>query len=61
MNLPHSRAVGSPSAMTRSPASSAPERPADRQNPAADYLRIAMVEAPERTDEAIHRLSEVLS
>jgi aspartate/methionine/tyrosine aminotransferase len=35
--------------------------PADGRNPGADYLRIAMVEAPERTDEAIHRLSEVLS
>jgi aspartate/methionine/tyrosine aminotransferase len=34
---------------------------ADGRNPGADYIRIAMVEAPERTDDALTRLSEVLS
>jgi aspartate/methionine/tyrosine aminotransferase len=33
----------------------------DGRDPGADYIRIAMVEAPERTDEALTRLSEVLS
>jgi aspartate/methionine/tyrosine aminotransferase len=33
----------------------------DGANPGADYIRIALVEAPERTDDALSRLSEVLS
>jgi aspartate/methionine/tyrosine aminotransferase len=30
-------------------------------NPGADFIRLALVEAPERTDDALSRLSEVLS